>query len=53
MMKSVRDILRMPAHLEVASLHLHRGTPDAAWPTILARFMRKPFVAASEEVIPP
>lgn len=39
--------------LEVGSSHRQMGTPGAAWPRIMARFMFNPFVAASDEVMPP
>lgn len=31
----------------------HKGIPARAWPTTLARFASRAFVARSEEVIPP
>lgn len=37
----------------VGSSHRQRGTPGAACPTIKARLMFRPLVAASEDVIPP
>jgi hypothetical protein len=39
--------------LAVGSSHRQMGTPGAACPRIMARFMFNPFVAASDEVMPP
>lgn len=40
-------------HFAVGSSHRHKGTPGAACPTISAFFIFRPFVAMSEEVMPP
>lgn len=42
-----------PRCLQVCSSQRQSGTPGAAWPTTRARLIPSPFVAVSDEVIPP
>ena len=48
-----KTIYGIPDQRLVFSWHSHKGTPGAAWPTTSALFIPRPFVAISEEVMPP